>query len=105
MGSGLWYQYLVLFSKHGDSSDLTDFCQMAVECAPSFQIWWLVSTCFLMFFSSPEHKVLKVSYKDQLMSGARRHQQLAIIDNSYKIGPILIKLHRNVSWMTLYENS
>ena len=42
--SDLWFQYLVLFSKHGDSSDLTDFCQMAVECAPSFQIWWLVST-------------------------------------------------------------
>ena len=39
--------------------------------------------------------MLKVSYRDQLMSGARRHQQLAIIDNSFKIGPILIKLHRN----------
>ena len=44
VGSDFWFQYLVLFSKHGDSSDLTDFCQMAVECATSFQIWWLVST-------------------------------------------------------------
>ena len=44
VGSDLWYQYLILFSKHGDSSDLTDFCQMAVECALTFQIWWLVST-------------------------------------------------------------
>ena len=41
--SDLWYQYLSLYSKHGDSSDLTDFCQTAVECAPSFEIWWLVS--------------------------------------------------------------
>ena len=45
-----------------------------------------------------EITVLKVSYWDQSMSVVhRRREQFALNDNSYTIGPILTKLHRNDS--------
>ena len=54
--------------------------------------------------SSPEHKVLMVSYCDQSMSVVRRassvvrHQQFVLKANSsWTLGPMWFKLHRNVA--------
>ena len=63
------------------------------------------------FFSSPEHKVLRVSYCDRPLSVARRllsivHRLSTIPLNifSYTAGPILMKLGRDVPCVKLYKN-
>ncbi|XP_052237963.1 zinc finger C3H1 domain-containing protein-like isoform X2 [Dreissena polymorpha] len=38
--SALWERYLHLYSRHSDSGDLLDWCQVALHSAPSFNIWW-----------------------------------------------------------------
>ncbi|XP_018413563.1 PREDICTED: zinc finger C3H1 domain-containing protein [Nanorana parkeri] len=36
----IWDHYLKLFSKRGIAEEIQEMCEMAVEYAPSFQIWW-----------------------------------------------------------------
>ncbi|KAL8595355.1 hypothetical protein ACOMHN_020108 [Nucella lapillus] len=39
----LWVHYLSLFQRHPDSaSEFVDMCQMALTCAPCYDIWWLL---------------------------------------------------------------
>ncbi|KAL4233593.1 Zinc finger C3H1 domain-containing protein [Mactra antiquata] len=36
----IWLEYLTLYSKHKEVTDFNDLCQIALQYAPSFQIWW-----------------------------------------------------------------
>ncbi|KAM4677558.1 zinc finger C3H1 domain-containing protein isoform 2-T2 [Discoglossus pictus] len=36
----IWSHYLKLFSKRGSSDEVQEMCEMAVEYAPSYQMWW-----------------------------------------------------------------
>ncbi|XP_053572757.1 zinc finger C3H1 domain-containing protein isoform X2 [Bombina bombina] len=36
----IWSHYLKLFSKRGSGEEVQEMCEMAVEYAPSYQIWW-----------------------------------------------------------------
>ncbi|KAG5830577.1 hypothetical protein ANANG_G00312180 [Anguilla anguilla] len=36
----VWCHYLTLFSRRGKREELQEMCEMAVEHAPSYQVWW-----------------------------------------------------------------
>ncbi|XP_045195741.2 zinc finger C3H1 domain-containing protein-like [Mercenaria mercenaria] len=38
--SVLWLEYLTLYARHKEATDFSDLCQMALQYAPSFEIWW-----------------------------------------------------------------
>lgn len=39
----VWSHYLCLFSRRGSKEEVQEMCEMAVEHAPSHQVWWNVS--------------------------------------------------------------
>ena len=49
--SVLWLEYLVLYARHKEASDFSDLCQMALQYAPSFEIWWKVCNNLNPLFS------------------------------------------------------
>ena len=59
---------------------------------------------FFTIINSSEHEVLKFKDQSILSVIVVCLQQFALIDNSYNIDPILTKLHRNVPWVTIYQN-
>ena len=70
-------------------------------------IFWLVQNitfCILPIFSSPEHKVLMVSFCHRSVSVVVRRASSTIALNdisSWTAWRILMKLHRNDRWVTL----
>jgi len=40
----VWSHYLSLFSRRGSRDELQQMCEMAVEHAPHYRVWWEVST-------------------------------------------------------------
>lgn len=71
--SQLWQHYLAVYTQHKNSSDLTDLCQTALQYAPSYQIWWQVSSLFYL------------SYRVQLLKSGR-NISLCIHQNFYTFG-------------------
>jgi len=57
----------------------------------------------IILFSSPEHKVLRVSYCDRTLSVVRRRRYLNIFF-SETTHWILTKLYRNDPWVVPYQN-
>lgn len=48
--SELWKNYLRLYSRHKESTDLVDLCATALEYTQHYDLWWQVSiTCDLTF--------------------------------------------------------
>lgn len=39
----VWSHYLSLFSRRGSKEEVQEMCEMAVEHAPNYQVWWNVS--------------------------------------------------------------
>lgn len=39
----VWCHYLTLFSRRGSREELQEMCEMAVEHAPHYDVWWTVS--------------------------------------------------------------
>ena len=39
----IWCHYLSLFSRRGKRDEVQEMCEMAVEHAPDYQVWWSVS--------------------------------------------------------------
>lgn len=39
----LWCHYLTLFSRRGSADDVREMCDMAVEHAAHYNVWWTVS--------------------------------------------------------------
>lgn len=38
----VWSHYLSLFSRRGSREELQEMCEMAVEHAPDYRVWWNV---------------------------------------------------------------
>lgn len=39
----VWNHYLSLFSRRGSREEVQEMCEMAVEHAPDYHVWWNVS--------------------------------------------------------------
>lgn len=39
----VWSHYLSLFSRRGSRAEVQEMCEMAVEHAPDYRVWWNVS--------------------------------------------------------------
>lgn len=39
----VWCHYLTLFSRRGSREEVQEMCEMAVEHAPHYDVWWTVS--------------------------------------------------------------
>lgn len=39
----VWSHYLSLFSRRGSREEVQEMCEMAVEHAPDYRVWWNVS--------------------------------------------------------------
>ena len=77
----------------------------------SFIIYDLLKNIKLLIFSSPEHKVLRVSYCDRSLSVVRRRASCVVRKlfylNSFSSETahwILTKLHRNDPWVVPYQS-
>ena len=47
----VWSHYLLLFSRRGSREEVQEMCEMAVEHAPDYRVWWNVSrlSVFIQF--------------------------------------------------------
>lgn len=50
----VWSHYLSLFSRRGSKEEVQEMCEMAVEHAPNYRVWWNVRqlTCVPFFLRS-----------------------------------------------------
>lgn len=54
----VWSHYLSLFSRRGSREEVQEMCEMAVEHAPDYRVWWNVSPrVFLLISALNVHRI------------------------------------------------
>ncbi|XP_059178694.1 zinc finger C3H1 domain-containing protein-like [Physella acuta] len=51
---GLWHRYLMLYRRHPDVKDFLQYCQTALEYAPSYDLWFLYLSTLKTFTEKDE---------------------------------------------------
>jgi len=110
--SVLFWRYLVNLSKNSYLTDRGNFILQGRELIKSAERKKIKEHfASFIFISSPEHKVLMVSYCDRALSVVRRRPSSVVRKRFYlNISSetthwILTKLHRNDPWVVPYQSS
>ncbi|XP_029379104.1 zinc finger C3H1 domain-containing protein isoform X2 [Echeneis naucrates] len=106
----VWSHYLTLFSRRGSREEVQEMCEMAVEHAPDYRVWWnylnlessfegknYVCECLLQFLVSEASSGVTYKLSFQLMESllyrvqlnlftGRMESALAILQNALKSG-------------------
>lgn len=60
----VWSHYLSLFSRRGSKEEVQEMCEMAVEHAANYQVWWNVSLHMATYLSAAYRKKLVLLFPD-----------------------------------------